>query len=169
MVKSNWKFLANFSAGFTDLSEYSFQLPINDDPIYLESSFSRNLAPYKTLDNFTICISDSDEYNEGSLIVRLDPIFFRWIFDYPFEPDDLSNTGLLAMLVPIAIIFVPSLAVSGYITEAGDKEMGKMSFLPFCCLFSVIFGITGLVPIWVMFTLILLTIAYFFIRSRRDV
>jgi len=164
LLKNNWKYKLTFITNFTDKTDMLMTLPIDDDPIYLENAYSRDLAPYKNIDAFSYNLTTTTGY---SVVIRLDPILLKYIYRYPIP--ELSNSGIFALLVPLMVIFIPSLGISGAVTERGGKEAGKLVFLPMSLIFSIVFSINGLVPLWLVFMLALLTISYFLIRKRGEI
>ncbi len=126
------------------------------EPIWINNfltSYSWVLDQSKTITSLSLNITDSD-YSENFWTVGwISPIRFNFL---PSPDITITTISLLAILVPLLIILVPTFAIS--------KKLGKKSVFIIFLFLTLICAITNLIPAWIFFIVLLGSIIFISIR-----
>lgn len=113
----------------------------------------------KTIDQFIVLVSN----NGLSEISGFTTGYIKSIsIEYaPAIIISVITLNLVGMLIPLMIILIPTIAISEY--------YGKSLFVPSFMIFTIILGITGLIPLWLFFTTILSCSVFIFTKKEKEV
>ena len=130
--------------------------------VYVLPSFVNSkkilLTSGKTIDEFVILISDEGLSGiEGITTGYITSISIQYA---PAIIISVITLNLIGMLVPLMIILIPTIAISEY--------YGKSLFVPSFMFFTIVLGITGLIPLWLFFTTILSCSVFIFTKKEKE-
>ena len=130
--------------------------------VYVLPSFVNSrkilLTSGKTIDEFVILISDEGLSGiEGITTGYITKISIQYA---PAIIISIITLNLIGMLIPLMIILIPTIAISEY--------YGKSLFVPSFMFFTIVLGITGLIPLWLFFTTILSCSIFIFKKKEKE-
>ncbi len=142
-----------------------FRINFTDDTsqiIQMENTLKTkrfSLTTDKTIGSFIILVSD----NNNNLIEGITTGLVKDISLLDIETGIISiiSLNLVDMIIPLIIILLPTLAISGL--------YGDFLVIPLFILFSLILAITSIIPIWLFFVIVLSSSTLvFFEKDKRS-
>jgi hypothetical protein len=153
VFRSNWLFSITMTFEFTDNTFITFELDNSDDYDYDGSvwytDFGSIVPDYKVLDKIYYYIHPSDDSDNTSILAGFESIELI-LRSTGIGLDDLHDTGILSILVPIVALLVPSVIIPMEL-ESRKRGMGKKTFIPIFAMFTVILFATSVLPAWLFF------------------
>jgi hypothetical protein len=153
VFRSNWLFSITMTFEFTDNTFITFELDNSDDYDYDGSvwytDFGSIVPDYKVLDKIYYYIYPSDDSDNTSILAGFESIELI-LRSTGIGLDDLHDTGILSILVPIVALLVPSVIIPMEL-ESRKRGMGKKTFIPIFAMFTVILFATSVLPAWLFF------------------
>ncbi len=140
-----------FRVNFTDTSQI----------LLIDTSVSRTkrvvLTDSEVITSFIILISDTNKNSvEGLSTGQVSDIV---LLDIETNIVSIVSGNLVSMLIPIIIIIIPTLAISG--------AYGDFLTIPLFSLFSLVLLITGLLPIWLGFIIFISSSLFIFFEKDK--
>lgn len=137
--------------------DYSDDTSVSLEFPYYTASTSAILIQTKVIDKFTIIITDNDlDDNDvcSGYITDMELIY---------NPDihiTITTLTLLAVIVPLIVMVVPSVAMK--------KKFGVMGVMATFILMSVVCVVTSLIPVWLFFVIILGLLGFLVMKKRME-
>ena len=141
-----------FRMNYVDTSLTSIDLPIH------ARTTTVILPQTKTIEEFTLIISDNDLDDNDVCTGYLSNI--QLIYN-PSIGITITTLTLLAIIVPLIVMFVPPLALY--------KKFGSGVILPMFLLMSLICVLANLIPIWLFFIIALSSIGFLVLKEKVEV
>ncbi|KKM22778.1 hypothetical protein LCGC14_1621910, partial [marine sediment metagenome] len=171
VYKTNWGFTTSFIASFTDGTDFTYLMdesePFDVSGNRFMTDFGGILPFYKIIDVFSFNISSSIDNDGTSVLAGFDLIKLHYSPLGFIDLADLHSTGILAVMIPLVVLLLPTFAIYAGI-ENKKKGAGKKAFLPILLLISTILFATDLIPVWIYF-IIVLGVGALIIVKRRSV
>lgn len=171
VYKTNWGFTTSFIASFTDGTGFTYLMdesePFDVSGNRFMTDFGGILPFYKIIDVFSFNISSSIDNDGTSVLAGFDLIKLHYSPLGFIDLADLHSTGILAVMIPLVVLLLPTFAIYAGI-ENKKKGAGKKAFLPILLLISTILFATDLIPVWIYF-IIVLGVGALIIVKRRSV
>jgi hypothetical protein len=127
------------------------------------SSYNLVLPQEEFIDSYTFIVSDNDASNDDSTVGYFDS--FVLIYNPSIELV-ITTTSLLTAIIPLTVVFVPTLAIYGFLSSR-DKDLARSSFIPLVVLFSIVCLAGSLIEAWMFFIIAFASAMLMFMR-RRD-
>lgn len=113
-----------------------------------------------TINSFIILVSDTNKNGISGLTEGL--VSNIVLLDITTAIVSIVSLNIVEMIIPLIIILIPTLAISGL--------YGKFLVAPLFMLFTIIVGITSIIPVWLLFVIIISNIMnIFFDNSKKGV
>lgn len=123
---------------------------------WIQSNINILLPQAKMIEEFGIIISDNNEddndYSYGFVV----GISLKDYLDYSI---DVTISNLISMMVPIIIMIVPPLTLSG--------KFGKKVIFPFFIFMAILCFITSLIPAWLFFIIAIGCAGFIFTYQKK--
>lgn len=118
------------------------------------------LSTDEVIESFIILVSDKNKNSiEG---ITEGQVSIIKLFDIETAIVSIVSSNLISILIPIIIIVLPTLAISGI--------YGDFLVVPLFILFSLMLTIAGLIPIWLSFIIFISSSLFiFFDKSKRGI
>lgn len=138
-----------FRVSYTDDTSTFIEIPTHAT----ETSYI--LSQERDIDKLIIIISDYDLLNSGKTTGYVYEVKLVY---YPNISAVITTFDLIAMIIPLMILLIPTFAVY--------KKFGEVALIPMFMLMSVICFIANLIPAWLFFVLLLGSGALLFGKKR---
>lgn len=157
VYRTNWHFGVDITLNFTDYTEYTFSLDINDGPFQItdimETNFGWDLPSHKYIDAISINMTSGLSANGTTNLGGVDSIYLRYEGEF-IDLVDLEDTSILGAITGVLMLIIPSFLII-YGIEVKRKGAGKKLAIPIIAIVSVILFVTGVLPTWLFFVSLL--------------